>query len=146
MEPQTYPLEDFMAELVCDPAIKEEITSKLGSEKAILVFEQFGLGTLRTEIQDEVYDIVSDYIDNNAEVSEELTGYSSDDCFPICVRSFGPIHWVEAQEFDPIKYFKSSSEALIWAESEYSDFLNAEDEDENFEDEDEEDKLEDEEE
>lgn len=131
MEPQTYPLEDFMSELVGHPAIQGEITRKLGPEKAMLVFEQFAQGTMSNEIQDDVYDIVSDYIDNNAEVSEELTGYSFDDCFPICVRSFGPIHWVEAQEFDPIKYFKSSSEALNWAEFEYSEFLNAEpDEDE----------------
>ncbi len=132
MEPQTFPLEDFMAELIYHPAIREEITSKLGSEKAMLVFEQFGHGTLSSEIQDDVYNLVSDYIDNNAKVSEELTGYSSDDCFPICIRSFGPIHWVEAQEFDPIKYFKSSNEALNWAELEYSEFLNAEpDEDED---------------
>lgn len=120
-----------MSELVGHPAIQGEITRKLGPEKAMLVFEQFAQGTMSNEIQDDVYDIVSDYIDNNAEVSEELTGYSFDDCFPICVRSFGPIHWVEAQEFDPIKYFKSSSEALNWAEFEYSEFLNAEpDEDE----------------
>ncbi len=138
MEPLTFPLEDFMAELVGHSAIQGEILRKLGPEKAILVFEQFGQGTLSSEIQDDVYNLVNDYIDNNAEVSEELTGYSSDDCFPICIRSFGPIHWVEAQEFDPIKYFKSSSEALNWAEFEYSEFLNADsEEEEELEDEDE---------
>jgi hypothetical protein len=126
-----------MADLICHPAIQEEITRKLGSEKAILVFEQFGHSTLSNEIQDDLYDLISDYIDNNAEVSEELTGFSSDDCFPICIRSFGPIHWVEAQEFDPIKYFKSSSEALNWAEFEYSEFLNADPEEEELKDEDE---------
>jgi hypothetical protein len=131
MEPITYPLEAFLSELLLHSDIREEITRELGPEKSKMVFTEFNQGILSSEIQDDVYDIVSDYMADNASISEELTGYTFEDCFPILIKSFGPIHWVEAQEFDPIKYFKSASDALAFAEVEYSEFLTGEPEEED---------------
>jgi hypothetical protein len=35
----------------------------------------------------------------------------SDGNFPIRIMSFGPLYWIDAQEFDPIKYFTSIEDA-----------------------------------
>ena len=46
-----------------------------------------------------------------------------DDVFNICINRSGPLHWIQANEFDDICYFDSEKDAGAYANMEFSSFI-----------------------
>lgn len=137
---RTAPLESFLEELLQKQKVKEEIYTSLGKEMGSNFFLAFEKGNASQDDMNTVHDIVLDFLPDNYKTEDEYTGRSNGDCFPILIKSLGPVFWVDAQEFDRIGYFRSLSDARICVEEEFADFLteDGEDDDWEYEDEDEE--------
>ena len=43
--------------------------------------------------------------------------------FNICINRSGPLHWIQANEFDDICYFDSEKDAGAYANMEFSSFI-----------------------
>jgi hypothetical protein len=105
--------------------IQDLLKTELGSKVAERIISEILKGVPHDQVEGDFQDMVIDHIDNNGNEEEVLYGLGSCGRFPISIMSCGPMYWVEAQEFDPIKYFKSKEEAISYAESEYAPFIEA---------------------
>jgi hypothetical protein len=116
---KTLEFESFYKELIEIEEIQEELIDTYGLELSQIIFNKFREGISHKNIEGDFEDSIYDYIENNAEVIDTLTCEGGSGEFPIDIYNFGPIYWVSAQEFDPIKYFDSYEDAVSCAESEY---------------------------
>lgn len=73
---------------------------------------------------DEVYDRISDVLRNDAPVIEHFTGDGGVGPFPIEIRGFGGLFFVEAQEFDPDGVFDSLEDARDCLHFNYDPFID----------------------
>jgi len=124
---KTEAIESFYAELIQIQSIKDEIINELGEKEGLRIINQFINRASYLDIKGDFEDIMIEFINNNADILESLTGIGSYGEFSIDLKNFGPLFWVEAQEFDPIKYFRSRQDALDCANSEYNSFFANED-------------------
>lgn len=116
-------IEEFYPELILDEKVQKELINVLGRKKASLVIKQFAENISWKDIDVDFEDIVADVIDNESEEVNVLIGNGCYGEFPIHIMKFGPLFWVNAQEFDPIGYFKEKESAESCAEFEYQSFL-----------------------
>ena len=121
---ETIEIESFYQELIKDEDIQDALINELGLEISNNIIRQFNNGVTYEDIHDDFEDVIIDCVENNAIVENTLTGVGGYGEFPINILNFGPLYWVSAQEFDPIKYFKTIEDAMSCAESEYATFLD----------------------
>ena len=120
----TEPLESFYEELMKVESVKEELRNELGKDNANKIIQQFKDGIPYNHIKGDFEEVISDFVENNGDIQTTLTGVGSYGEFPIHILNFGPLYWVDAQEFDSIVYFKSVDDAISCAEWEYEAFIN----------------------
>ena len=120
---KTICIEAFYQELVKDKSVQEELLNELGSEIANKIIKLFNEGMSHEDIDEDFEDLIINHVENNADTEDTLIGLGSHGEFPIDIMNYGPIYWVSAQEFDPIKYFKTFDDAKSCAEFEYETFL-----------------------
>ena len=124
-DPVEHPIKEFFPQLALDPRIINELNRQAG-DKSEPLRQGMLSGSLSEIDAEQVLDFITDLIINEAvEVDRQLGLGAYDEQFPISVMRFGPIYWVEANEFDPIGYFKSQEHAEEVAGMEYSDFIGA---------------------
>ena len=76
---------------------------------------------------DEIFDYIDDAIQNESveEISLEAMG-AYEETFDIHILGFGKIvYWIQAMEFDDIKYFSSAESAANYAHNEYHSYIGA---------------------
>jgi hypothetical protein len=127
---QTIEIDAFYNELIKIEIVQKELIDSLGHERAQMVIQKLNCGLTSLDIQVDFEDIISDCVENNASVFISLTGIGSYGEFPINIYQFGPLFWVSAQEFDPIKYFVTAEDAIDCASFEYDSFLKGDSEEE----------------
>jgi hypothetical protein len=127
---QIIEIDSFYNELIKIEIVQKELIDSLGHELAQMVIQKLNGGLTSLDIQVDFEDIISDCVENNASVFISLTGIGSYGEFPIDIYQFGPLYWVSAQEFDPIKYFETSEDAIDCAAFEYDSFLKGDSEEE----------------
>ncbi len=120
---ETIPIDFFYKDLVQLESVQVELKSKLGTKDAEGMITKFNNGIPYAEIEGNYEDIIIDFVNNNSEEVECLTGKGDYDEFPISILNFGPLFWVEAQEFDSIQFFSTKEDAILCAELEYAQFL-----------------------
>ncbi len=118
------PIELFYSELIEMESVQQQLEEFLDKEIYDRILKQFDEGIAYNKIEGDFEDIINEYVVENAEVINDLTGVAWDGEFSINIMNFGPLYWVEAPEFDLIGYFKSEEDALAYAEVEYSGFLD----------------------
>jgi hypothetical protein len=122
---ETIDITHFYCELVRMDSIQKELKSFLGDSESVRIINDFMMGIPYDQIEGNYEDIIGDYIENNAVEIETLYGMGSYGEFPISILNYGPLFWVQAQEFDSIKFFKSKEDAVSCAEWEYEAYLNS---------------------
>jgi len=120
---ETIPIGFFLKDLIQIESIQVELKSELGIDAAERVIMKLNNGIPYTEIEGNYEDIIIDFVNNNAVEVECLTGKGDYDEFPISILNFGPLYWVQAQEFDSIQFFSTKEDAIHCAEFEYNEFL-----------------------
>jgi hypothetical protein len=115
----TYSAGDFYSEIIKMVEVQDAITEMYGKENRQKIVKGFSEGIYYHVTPGDIEDLIFDLVDNNYEVDDTIYGVGGYGEYPIEIRSFGPLFWVAAQEFDPIEYFKSFDEALSCAESTY---------------------------
>jgi hypothetical protein len=127
-------IECFYPQLIKINAVQHAIEEKLGKEICQKIIKAFNDNTPYDAIEVDFEDIIANLVDNESKVVDTLTGMGGYGEFPIDILNYGPLYWIQAQEFDTIKYFSSYEDALSCAEDEYESYLNYSDEDENEDD------------
>lgn len=120
---KTIEIDSVYFELIKIETIQKELTYKFGSEIAKGIIQKLTNGITNLVIDVDFEDTITNYVENNATIITTLTGIGGYGEFPIEIFHFGPLFWVSAQEFDPIKYFKTADEAISCAEFEYNSFF-----------------------
>ncbi|MCS5488909.1 hypothetical protein [Algoriphagus limi] len=128
---QTVPLDSFFSDLIKDLAIQNELKAGLGDQIGNSIINQLLEGIPFEGIEGNWYDLISDFIHNEAKEVETILGEGSYGEFPISVLNYGPVFWIEAQEFDSIGYFRSKDDAVSCAEWEYMEYLEGDNEEDN---------------
>ena len=109
-------LEYFLEALARIPRIQEEIATR----KVETVQNLFDSGELE------------DFVKNESDSGDVIGGSGGPEHgFDIEIRSFGPLYWIHANEFDDIGYFASEEDAHQFASEEYGPYIDALDEDED---------------
>ena len=121
---ETMEIESFYQELIKDESVQEALINELGIETSNNIIRQFNSGIPYNDIHEDFEDVIINCIEENAIVEDTLTGLGGYGEFPIEILNFGPLYWISAQDFDPIKYFKTFEDAVACAEFEYESFLN----------------------
>lgn len=116
---ETYSVSDFYSEIIKMSDVQDAIADKYGKEHCQKIVKGFSEGIYYHITPGDIEDLIFDLIDSDYEVDDTIYGVGGYGEYPIEIRSFGPLFWVEAQEFDPIQYFKSFDDALSCAESTY---------------------------
>ncbi len=129
MNCNTYDIEHFYSELIKMEEIQTELKDKFGLLEAEKIINQFQNGIHSEEIKGNFEDIIINLIEGDDFEIERLYGWGPGGHFPIALFNFGPLYWVEAQEFDPVKFFETEEAAMAYAVSEYESFLNPDDDD-----------------
>ncbi|MDB4083331.1 hypothetical protein N9502_03590 [Vicingaceae bacterium] len=99
--------------------VQDAITEIYGKENYHKIIKGFSKGVYHHVIPGDIETLIFDLAESNYDVDETIYGNGGYGEYPIEIRSFGPLIWVAAQEFDSIEYFKSFDEALSCAESTY---------------------------
>jgi hypothetical protein len=120
---KSIPIDFFLKDLIQIESIQVELKSKLVAENAERIIMKFKNGIPYSEIEGNYEDIIIDFVNNNGVEVKCLTGKGDYDEFPISILNFGPLFWVEAQEFDSIQFFSTKEDAILCAELEYAEFL-----------------------
>lgn len=114
--------------LVRDPKVKVEVERELGAgiESQLEGWaDSIERGEPLHHSMYKAYDLIRDLVQNSSDCVHTLYGYGSEDQFPILILQFGPVFWVDAQEFDPVGYFLDFDEALTYAECEWAGYLES---------------------
>ncbi len=115
------PIEKYFPLLAEDETVQKAITEEFADCSGIII-EELRSGNPR----DEVYNLIIDLIANNPETVETECRLGAYDApFPISIVRFGPVFWIEAQEFDDIRYFGSFEDADTYSCC-YADFPSVE--------------------
>ena len=114
---KTHNLKEFYSEIIKMDEVQSVITEKYGPVRCQQIVQKFSEGIHHDNIPDDIEQIIIDLVEINYDIDETLTGIGGYGAYPIEIKSFGPVFWIDAQEFDPIGYFKSSEDAITCAES-----------------------------
>ena len=108
--------EYFLEALARNQRVQEEIATRKGETLRNL----FDSGELE------------DFVKNESDSEDAIGGSGGPEHgFDIEIRSFGPLYWIHANEFDDIGYFASEKEAHEFAIEEYGPYIDTLDEDED---------------
>jgi hypothetical protein len=124
----TIEIDSFFSELVQYDIIEKELVNAFGDEVTQGIIQKMTIGVSGLDIQVDFEDVIIDCVENHSTIITTLNGFGDYGEFPIRILQFGPLFWVEAQEFDSIKYFNSAEDAIACAEIEYDSFLNGDSE------------------
>ena len=112
-----FTIDEFYSKLIKMEEVQDAIAEEYGKENYQKIFKRFSEGVYHYAVEGDIEDLIIGLVENYYEIDETIYGIGGNGKYPIEIRSFGPLFWIEAQEFDPIKYFKSFDEALSCAES-----------------------------
>lgn len=113
----------FLKDLIQMESVQDILKTEFGTEEAEIILMNFKKGISNIEIEDKLVNMLSDFVKNNAVEVDTLIGMGGYGEFPISIMNFGPLYWVDAQEFDSIEYFSSKEDAISCAEFEYAEYL-----------------------
>lgn len=130
---KTYPIDEFYSELIKVDSVKDALEAEFGIVGYQNIVEHVMNNGKIFEIEYNFEDIIQNMVIENFVNVKTFAGNGSNGSFPITIKKFGPLYWVDAQEFDNIKYFKSYEEASDCALTEYASFLYPESYDEENE-------------
>ena len=84
-----------------------------------------GCGVEKKNFND-IYDCVDEIIHEDSEVELEIEALGAyDDVFTVVIRSYaGIVYWIQANEFDDIKYFENKEHAVDCAYDEFSSYID----------------------
>ena len=114
--PQT--LESLYPSLASVKAVQSAIQNSFG-DAAAEILAGMTVGTSPTVDAKKLYDKVLGIIYDEAGEEHVFYGSGSDGRFPITIRCFGPVCFIQAQEFDDIGFFPTTSAARDFAEIEF---------------------------
>jgi hypothetical protein len=101
-------IDQFLGALAENPRVKEE----LAESKSSNFQEFFDSGELE------------DLIKNESSYTDTIQASGGPDLeFDIEIQSFGPVFWIQANEFDDIGYFATEKEAHEYALEEYAPYI-----------------------
>lgn len=107
--PEARPLEDFLDALAQDPRVQELL---LESGVTITGFHDSGG--------------LPDLVHNESHEVSEIDAWGGDENhYQIRILRFGPVFWIEANEFDDIGYFATEAEAEAHARDAYEPDIEA---------------------
>ena len=115
----TYSAGNFYPEIIKMVEVQDAITEIYGKENCHKIVEGFSNGVYHHINQGDIEDFIFGLVENNYNVDWTIYGIGGNGKYPIEIRSFGPLFWIAAQEFDSIEYFKTFDDALDCAESTY---------------------------
>ena len=111
----TYEIWDFYPELLKMNEVQDAIEEKYGKGNYKKIAKEFSEEKYLNISPGDIEDLISDLIDNDYKVDDTIYGSGDFGEYSIEIQSFGPLFWVQGQEFDPIQFFKSFDEALSCA-------------------------------
>jgi hypothetical protein len=120
---KTLGLEIFLNKLIPLDEITLAIEEILGNSETTNVVKRAVENKLSTDDVEETKSIIEEYIYDNAITVASIEAYGGYGPFTISIQNFGPLFWVEAPEFDRIKYFATLDDAFSCADEEYQSFL-----------------------
>lgn len=118
-----YPIEKFYPDLVELELVNELLNDSFGPANTAVIIDKLKKGLFQ-EVNFDFEDIVTEVIENNYEMVAELTGVGSYGEFSIVVNGYGPLFWIHANDFDPIAYFETCEDAVMYAEIEFGAYLD----------------------
>tara|TARA_B110000285_G_C14776493_1_gene446472 strand:+ start:119 stop:436 length:318 start_codon:yes stop_codon:yes gene_type:complete len=95
--------------------VQDAIEEKYGKGNYKKIAKEFSEEKYLNISPGDIEDLISDLIDNDYKVDDTIYGSGDFGEYSIEIQSFGPLFWVQGQEFDPIQFFKSFDEALSCA-------------------------------
>ena len=114
-------ISEFKGAILASEEIHDLVKKELGEQ----AYEKWAVFQ-RGENLDDLYELISDNATEYGEELDELEGAGpEDDVFPITVWKIGPLYLITAPEFEPLKYFGSSKEALDYAGNYFSGYIDA---------------------
>jgi hypothetical protein len=123
-------ISEFKEAILASEEIHDLVKKELGKQA-----DEKWAAFQRGENLDDLYELI---IDNGTCFGEEVGGFEGaapdNDVFPITIWRIGPLFFVTANEFDPLKYFESLKEAEDYAGDYFSSFieeLNSRDQEED---------------
>lgn len=117
------PLLTFYIALSGDERVKLAVREQFGSAGEA-VLDGMRTGGLPPDHSDALHDLLVDLLSTEGSPAQSFVGRGDFDDFPITVMQFGPVFWIEAQEFDDIGYFSDCETAASIAESNYEPFIS----------------------
>jgi hypothetical protein len=111
-------LESFYPSLATVEEVQSAIKRSFG-DAAADILARMAAGTSPTVDAERLHDEMLGIITNEAGEDEVFYGSGSDGRFPITIRCFGPACFIQAQEFDDIGFFPTTSAARDFAEIEF---------------------------
>ena len=114
-------ISEFKEAILASEEIHDLVKKELGEQ----AYEKWAVFQ-RGENLDDLYELISNNATEYGEELDELEGAGpEDDVFPITVWKIGPLYLITAPEFEPLKYFGSSKEALDYAGNYFSGYIDA---------------------
>lgn len=128
---RAFPLGRFLPQLAVIERVRQAIALEY-QELAEVILRSALEGREDEVIGTGAWDTITELIRNESISVEELSGDGPDeDTFLISVLQFGPVFWVEAQEFDADGYFATLEDAVSYAESKFAPFMACADEEDH---------------
>lgn len=118
-----HPIEFFYPDLIKMQLVQEGIKDYLGEAVCTKIVMQFSENIPYAEIEGDFEDIISELVFNESEVIKSLIGDGGNGAFSIDIMGLGPLYWIDAQEFDPIQFFKTFEDAFNCAKSTYAPLI-----------------------
>ncbi len=117
-------IKEFLPQLLKMPAVRRALKRQFGKNTDGIIK---GLGKnpkLESAVEMIALEEIEDFVTSNGKEVETIFA-QGDVVFAIRIIKMGPVFWVEATEFDPIRYFSSLEGAVSAAEFEFSSFIEA---------------------
>ena len=118
----TVKVNDCYSVMATDSRAARLLEERFGTGRATKLITQMRNDSVESESADDLYDLLTDAILNDAEsVSEYLAPGRDDDEFPISVMMYGGVYFVSAPEFDDVGLFRSLNDAEEYVEVNWTD-------------------------
>ncbi len=103
--------------LVERPAVQALIKREIGAKKLQEALTMMKAGKLEGDVGDEIFNLLTDEIDNNSEVVWEDLIDQPHDVYPVQVLEYHGVYWAWAMEYDPVGFFLGENSAVSYARS-----------------------------
>jgi len=114
---------EFYTDVIKIEEVKDTLIEIYGEETYQAIVEEILINTSPTEIW-ELEHVIYSLFDWRSECVNYIPAWGGYGDFGIEIMKFGPMYWIQAAEFDPICFFKTSNDAYIVAESNYCEFID----------------------